>query len=95
MTQFRRVTERLGANAYALSTSTDFKGSIMPFTTFDRLQYGTAVLSSLEARRARTGNPDLHQQVERNIIDRELQELAEEWRQNPVPARTPQADRLK
>jgi len=59
----------------------------MPLYPYDRLQYSTAVLSSLEARRIRTGNPELHRQVERNIIDRELQELADEWRQNPVPAK--------
>jgi len=67
----------------------------MPLTPFDRLQYGAAVLKALDARRMRTGNPVLHQQVGRNIIDRELQELAEEWRRNPVPAKAPQADRLK
>lgn len=49
----------------------------------DRLQYGAAVLNSLEARRLRTGNPTLHQTVEHNIIARELEELAEEWKRKP------------
>lgn len=55
----------------------------MPLSLHDRLQYGAAVLKSLEARRIRTGNPVLHQQVEINIISRELDELAEEWKHNP------------
>lgn len=61
----------------------------MPLSLQDRLQYEAAVLTSLETRRIMTGNPVLHQSVEENIISRELEELAEEWRRNPPPAETP------
>jgi hypothetical protein len=60
----------------------------MPLSVQDRLQYEAAVLRSLEARRIITGNSALHQSVEENIISRELQELAEEWRRNPPAAET-------
>jgi hypothetical protein len=52
------------------------------------LQYGAAVLRSLETRWLRTGNPVLYQPVEYKIIARELEELAEEWERNPPPAKT-------
>ncbi len=58
----------------------------MPLSLWDRLQYSAAVLNSLEARRLRTGNPALHRAVEHNIIARELEELAEEWKRNPTPS---------
>jgi hypothetical protein len=60
----------------------------MPLSIQDRLQYEAAVLRSLEARRITTGTSALHQSVERNIISRELEELADEWRRNPPPAET-------
>ncbi|MGH9583623.1 MAG: hypothetical protein ACRD4O_11865, partial [Bryobacteraceae bacterium] len=56
----------------------------------DRLQYGAAVLKSLEARRIRTGNPNLHQQVEHKIVSRELEELGKEWNQNVPPSNAAQ-----
>jgi hypothetical protein len=56
----------------------------MPLLLRDRLQHGAAVLQSLEARRLRTGNPALHEAVEHEIIARELEELAEEWKRNPT-----------
>jgi len=60
----------------------------MPVSLEDRLQYGAAVLRSLEARRIITKNPALHDTAEQKIISRELEELAEEWRRNPPPAET-------
>jgi hypothetical protein len=66
----------------------------MPLLLRDRLQYGAAVLKSLEARRLRTGNPALHQAVEHNIIARELEELAEEWKRNPTLSSRKDAPRL-
>ncbi len=60
----------------------------MPLSVEDRLQYGAAVLRSLEARRIITKNPAWHESVEEKIISRELEELAEEWRRNPPPAET-------
>lgn len=61
----------------------------MPLSVQDRLQYEAAVLRSLEARRIITGNLALHRSVEENIISRELEELADEWRRNPPPVETP------
>jgi hypothetical protein len=58
----------------------------MPLLTHDRLQYSFAVLRSLDARRTRTGDPYLHQQLEKKLIARELEELAQEWTQNPPPS---------
>ena len=60
----------------------------MPLSVQDRLQYEAAVLRSLEARRIITGNLALHRSVEENIISRELEELADEWRRNPPPMET-------
>ena len=57
----------------------------MPLLLHDRLQCSFAALRSLEARRIRSGNPNLHQQLERKLITRELEELAREWAQNPLP----------
>ncbi len=58
----------------------------MSLDIHDRLQCSFAVLRSLEARRARTGDPYLHQQLEEKLIARELEELANEWTQNPPPS---------
>ena len=52
----------------------------------DRLQYEAAILSSLAARRRKTGNANLHRGVEDRIIGRELAELAKEWIDNPPPS---------
>lgn len=64
----------------------------MPLSLHDRLQYGAAVLKSLEAWRIRTGNPNLHKQVEHKIVSRELEELGKEWRQKLPP---PNAKQLR
>lgn len=59
----------------------------------ERLQCGTAVLKSLDARRARINDPVLHQQLERKITSHEVEELAQEWRSNPAPTKTSPLDR--
>lgn len=75
-------------SAVQLKLFEPFKGLLMPIALHERLQCGAAVLQSLDARRARINDPVLHQQLELNIISRELEELAQEWRSNPAPTKT-------
>jgi hypothetical protein len=50
----------------------------MPASVYERLQLGVAILNALENRRARTSNDTLHRDLERRIIQRELDELERE-----------------
>lgn len=50
----------------------------MPASAYERVQLGAAILNALENRRARTGNDMLHRDLERRIIQRELDELERE-----------------
>jgi hypothetical protein len=50
----------------------------MPASVYERVQLGAAILNALENRRARTGNEMLHRDLERRIIQRELDELERE-----------------
>jgi len=50
----------------------------MPPSVYERLQLGAAILNALENRRVQTGNDMLHRDLERRIIQRELDELERE-----------------
>jgi hypothetical protein len=52
----------------------------MPVSAHERLQLGAAILIALEKRRARTGNDMLQRDLERRIIQRELDDLERESR---------------
>jgi hypothetical protein len=47
----------------------------MPVSAHEHLQLGAAILIAREKRRARTGNDMLQRDLERRIIQRELDEL--------------------
>ena len=52
----------------------------MSISVAERLQLGAAILNALKSRRARTGNDMLHRDLERKIIQRELDDLErEQW----------------
>jgi len=52
----------------------------MSISVAERLQLGAAILNALKNRRARTGNDMLHRDLERKIIQRELDDLErEQW----------------
>jgi hypothetical protein len=63
----------------------------MPASVYQRVQLGAAILNALENRRARTGNHTLHRDLERRIIQRELDELERESMDHKQ-ARTDQVD---
>jgi hypothetical protein len=52
----------------------------MSVSAHERLQLGAAILIALEKRRARTGNDMLQRDLERRIIQRELDDLERESR---------------
>lgn len=51
-------------------------------STNERLESSVYILTSIDIRREECGDPSIFSSVERQIIDRELKELAAEWAQN-------------
>lgn len=49
----------------------------------DRLELSARVLASIDARRNQSADHSIFSSVERQVVDRELKELADEWALNP------------
>ena len=52
-------------------------------STKERLESSVYILTSIDIRREEYRDPSVFSSVERQIVDRELEELAAEWAQNP------------
>jgi len=60
-----------------------------------RLKITAKLLRTIDARREATGNHGIGSAVERDILDRELAELALEWMKNPRSPRVPNLSRIR
>ena len=56
-------------------------------TTKKRLELSMRLLSSIDARREQCADTAFFSSVEREIVDRELKDLAQEWAQDPEAPR--------
>lgn len=61
----------------------------------ERLALGARILFATGALRDRTGDPSTSRSVEREIVDRELRELASEWILNPESPAIPNIGRIR
>jgi hypothetical protein len=52
-------------------------------STKERLESSVYILTSIDIRREECRDPSIFSSVERQVVDRELKELAAEWAQNP------------
>ena len=52
-------------------------------STKERLESSVYILTSIDIRREEYRDPSVFSSVERQIVERELNELAAEWAQNP------------
>ena len=58
-------------------------------STKERLESSVYILISIDIRREEYRDPSVFSSVERQIVERELKELADEWAHNPHgPLRT-------
>ena len=60
-----------------------------------RLKLTAKLLRSIDARRAATGDQCIGSGAERDILDRELAELALEWMMNPESPKVPNLSRIR
>jgi hypothetical protein len=60
-----------------------------------RLTLSAKLLRSIDERRKGTGGQSIGSAVERDILDRELAELALEWMMNPESPRVPNLSRIR
>ena len=60
-----------------------------------RLKITAKLLRTIDARRAVTGDQGIGSALERDILDRELAELAMEWMMNPQSPRVPNLSRIR
>ena len=60
-----------------------------------RLKLSAELLRTIDARRKATGDQGIGSAVERDILDRELAELALEWMMNPESPRVPNLSRIR
>ena len=60
-----------------------------------RLKLSAKLLRSIDARREATGDQGIGSAAERDILDRELAELALEWMTNPESARVPNLSQIR
>jgi len=61
----------------------------------DRLELSARVLASIDARRNQSCDHSVFSSVERQVVDRELKELADEWALNPDSPAVPGIWRLR
>ena len=61
----------------------------------DRLRLSAELLRSIDARRNASGDQAIGAAVERDILDRELAELALEWMMNPQSPPVPNLSRIR
>ncbi|HEU0142211.1 MAG TPA: hypothetical protein VFQ79_20990 [Bryobacteraceae bacterium] len=61
----------------------------------ERLELSARILASIDGRRNHKGDHSIFSSVERQVIDRELKELAEEWALNPDSPAVPGIWRLR
>ena len=61
----------------------------------DRLNLSVELLRSIDVRREATSNRGIGSAVERDILDRELAELALEWMMNPQSPPVPNLSQLR
>jgi hypothetical protein len=60
-----------------------------------RLKLSVKLLRSIDARRDTTGDQGIGSAAERDILDRELAELALEWMINPESPEVPNLSRIR
>jgi len=60
-----------------------------------RLELSAKLLRSIDARREATGDQGIGSAAERDILDRELAELALEWMINPQSPTVPNLSQLR
>jgi hypothetical protein len=60
-----------------------------------RLKLSAKLLRSIDARRKATSDQGIGSAVERDILDRELAELALEWMMNPESPSVPNLSRIR
>ncbi|MGH9631716.1 MAG: hypothetical protein ACRD7E_25700 [Bryobacteraceae bacterium] len=61
----------------------------------ERLELSARILASIDARRNHCGDHSIFSSVERQVVDRELKELADEWALNPDSPAVPEIRRLQ
>ena len=61
----------------------------------DRLELCARILATVDARRNHCGDYSIFSSVERQVVDRELKELADEWALNPDSPAAPEIWRLR
>jgi hypothetical protein len=60
-----------------------------------RLKLSAKLLRSIDARREASGDQSIGSTVERDILDRELADLALEWMMNPESPEVPNLSRIR
>jgi hypothetical protein len=68
---------------------------MLPLPVRVRLELLAELLRSIDARREATGDQGIGSAVERDILDRELAELALEWMMNPQSPPVPNLSRIR
>jgi hypothetical protein len=68
---------------------------MLPLPVRIRLKLSAKLLRSIDARRKATGDQSIGSGVERDILDRELAELALEWMMNPQSPPVPNLSRIR
>jgi hypothetical protein len=61
----------------------------------ERLELCIRILASIDARRYQSGDCSIFSSVERQVVDRELKQLADEWALNPDSPAVPEIRRLR
>jgi len=78
-----------------ISPASGAGGLYVPLPIRVRLELLAELLCSIDARREATGDQVIGSAVERDILDRELAELAPEWMMNPESPRVPNLSRIR
>ena len=68
---------------------------MLPLPIRARLKLSVKLLRSIDARREATGDQGIGSAAERDILDRELAELALEWMMNPQSPPVPNLSRIR
>ena len=68
---------------------------MLPLPVRVRLKLSAKLLRSIDARREASGDQGIGSAVERDILDRELAELALEWMMNPESPRVPNLSQIR